>query len=400
VAGGRSPVIEPKLDELIQAGVTSGNLRAFRDGKAAVLETDASVICVGTPSNGNGSLNLTFLEQVCREIGSALKDKPSYHVVVVRSTMLPGTVQEKLIVQLEKFSGKRAGSDFGVALNPEFLREGCAIDDYYRPSYIIIGELDARSGDTVQAMYTCIDAPVIRTSIRTAEMLKYVSNSFHAVKVVFANEIGTLCKAHGIDGQEVMDLFCQDRRLNISPAYLKPGFAFGGSCLPKDLRALLYRAKERDLDCPLLSATWQSNRRHIEQATEMVEKSGKKKVGVLGLSFKAGTDDLRESPIVPMVEMLVGRGYHVSVYDEKVELSRLIGANKSYIESVIPHIALLMRRTIEEVVDQSEVVVLANNSVTFDEVPKLIREDQLLVDLVGMAKCEETRRGAYEGICW
>ena len=231
-------------------------------------------------------------------------------------------------------------------------------------------------------------------------MVKYVSNTFHAVKVVFANEIGSLCKAHGIDGQEVMDLFCQDRRLNISPAYLRPGFAFGGSCLPKDLRALLYRAKERDLECPLLSATWQSNRQHIEQAIEMVEKTGKKNVGVLGLSFKAGTDDLRESPIVPMVEMLVGRGYHLAVYDEKVELSKLVGANKSYIESVIPHIALLMRPSVAEVVDQSDVVVLANGSSAFSEVPQLIREDQVLVDLVGIAKGDKSQRGEYEGICW
>ena len=201
------------------------------------MESDASVICVGTPSNGNGSLHLTFVEQVCREIGAALKNKKGYHVVVVRSTMLPGTVQDKLIVLLEEFSGKRAGSQFGVALNPEFLREGSAIDDYYRPSYIVIGQLDARSGDTVQEMFSRVDAPVVRTDIRTAEMVKYVSNTFHAVKVVFANEIGTLCKSHGIDGQQVMDLFCQDRRLNISPAYLRPGFAFGGSCLPKDLRA-------------------------------------------------------------------------------------------------------------------------------------------------------------------
>jgi GDP-mannose 6-dehydrogenase len=400
VAGGRSPVIEPRLEELIQAGVKSGDLRAIRDGAQAVRESDASVICVGTPSNGNGSLNLMFVEQVCREIGAALADKKSYHVVIVRSTMLPSTVQEKLIPILEANSGKRAGQDFGVALNPEFLREGSAIDDYYRPSFIVIGELDSRSGDAVQEMYARIDAPVIRTDIRTAEMVKYVSNTFHAVKVVFANEIGTLCKAHGIDGQQVMDLFCQDRRLNISPAYLRPGFAFGGSCLPKDLRALLYRAKERDLECPLLSATWQSNRRHIEQAIEMVESTGKKRVGVLGLSFKAGTDDVRESPIVPLVEMLVGRGYQVAVYDEKVELSRLIGANKSYLESVIPHIALLMRSSIADVVEQSDVVVLANGSSVFQEVPALLREDQVLVDLVGMAKDEPTRRGVYEGICW
>ena len=245
MAGGRSPVIEPKLNELMLAGVRSGNLRAIGDGNAAVVHSDVSVVCVGTPSNGNGSLHLTYVEQVCREIGTALRQKKRYHIVVVRSTMLPGTVQDRLIPLLEESSGKRAGPDFGVALNPEFLRKGSAIDDYYRPSYIVIGQLDPRSGDAVQEMYSRIDAPVTRTDIRTAEMVKYVSNTFHAVKVVFANEIGTFCKAHGIDGQQVMELFCQDRRLNISPAYLRPGFAFGGSCLPKDLRSVVPSERAR-----------------------------------------------------------------------------------------------------------------------------------------------------------
>jgi GDP-mannose 6-dehydrogenase len=285
-------------------------------------------------------------------------------------------------------------------MNPEFLREGSAIDDYYRPSQIVIGELDRHCGDIVQQLYKAVEAPVVHTSIETAEMVKYVNNAFHALKVVFANEIGNLCKLLGTDGQQVMEIFFQDRRLNISPAYLKPGFAFGGSCLPKDLRALLYKARERDLDCPLLGAVLPSNQRQIEHAVEMVENKARKKVGILGLSFKAGTDDVRESPIVPLVETLVGRGYQVSIYDEKVEPDRLLGANKSFLERELPHIASLMSSSIDEVVAQSEVVVVANNTAAFRQVLQLIREDQVLIDLVGIVRHDGDIRGEYEGICW
>ena len=285
-------------------------------------------------------------------------------------------------------------------MNPEFLREGSALQDYYHPSQIVIGEFDQRSGDVVTQLYQAVDAPIVRTNIRTAEMVKYVNNAFHALKVVFANEIGNLCKALGIDGQEVMEIFCQDRRLNLSPAYLKPGFAFGGSCLPKDLRALLYRAKERDVESPLLSAVLQSNYRQIQRGIELVENTGRKKVGVLGLSFKADTDDVRESPVVPLVETLVGRGYQVSVYDENVDLLRLMGANKAFLERELPHIASLMRPTIDEVVAKAEVVVVANGSAAFRRVPQLIREDQVLIDLSGIARSNSEIRGMYEGVCW
>jgi len=314
--------------------------------------------------------------------------------------MLPGTVQERLIPLLEKHSGKRAGINFGVCMNPEFLREGSAIEDYYHPSHIIIGELDRRSGDTVQQLYATVEAPVVRTTIQTAEMVKYVNNAFHALKVGFANEIGNLCKVHGIDGREVMEIFCQDRRLNISPTYLKPGFAFGGSCLPKDLRALLHRAKERDLDCPLLSAVLHSNQKQIQRGIELVESTGCKKVGVLGLSFKAGTDDVRESPIVPLVETLVGRGYQVSIYDENVEPDRLIGTNKSFLERELPHIASLMRASVNEVLARAEVVVVANASAAFCRIPQLMREDQVLIDLAGSARGNGDIRGVYVGLCW
>jgi GDP-mannose 6-dehydrogenase len=383
---GRSPVIEKGLDKLMSDVVRSGKMRATLDSQAAVLQSDLSLICVGTPSNGNGSLSLQYLDRVCTEIGTALTGKKEYHVIVVRSTVLPGTVEGRLVPLIEQHSGRRAGTDFGVCMNPEFLREGSAIEDYDHPSHIVIGELDARSGDAVQHMYEAIKAPVVHTTIETAEMLKYVNNAFHAVKVAFANEVGNLCAAHGIDGYEVMDLFCRDRRLNISTSYLMPGFAFGGSCLPKDVRALVYRAKERDVDCPLLSSILPSNQRQIRRGIELVEETRRRKVGILGLTFKAGTDDIRESPVVHLVEALVGKGFQISIYDEKIELSRLTGTNKSFLERELPHIATLMRPSLEEVVKQSEVVVIGNGSTAFCGVRDLMREDQTLIDLVGITR--------------
>ncbi len=400
IAAGKSPIIEPGLDDLMRDVVRTGQLRASLDARRAVRESDISLICVGTPSNPNGSLNTRYVESVCQEIGLAINHKREYHTVVVRSTVLPGTVNEKIVPILEEFSGRRAGDEFGVAMNPEFLREGSAIADYYDPSFVVIGEYNSRSGDAVEEMYASISAQMIRTSIKTAEMMKYANNSFHALKISFANEIGNVCKAHGIDGRDVMDIVCQDSRLNISPVYLKPGFAFGGSCLPKDLRALMYRSKERDIDTPLLSSIMVSNQRQIERGIEMVEQTGHKSVGILGLSFKAGTDDIRESSIVPLIETLVGRGYKVSVYDETVELPRLIGANRSYIEDVLPHIASLMRSSIDEVVAESDVVVVANGGKSFRDVADKIRPDQTLIDLVGAAKVNGNLRGEYEGICW
>lgn len=400
VNSGRSPIVEPGLDELLAGVVKSGRLQVGLDSQAAVINSDISLICVGTPSNGNGSLNLQYVEKVCKEIGTALSTKQGYHVVVVRSTVLPGTVEEKLIPLLENYSGRQAGIDFGVCMNPEFLREGSAIKDYYHPSYIVIGQLTQQSGDAVQELYNTLDAPVIRTSIEIAETVKYVSNAFHALKVTFANEIGNLCKAHGIDGQQVMEIFGQDRQLNISTAYLKPGFAFGGSCLPKDIRALLYRAKERDLELPILSNVLLSNQRQTERGIALIENTGRKKVGVLGLSFKAGTDDVRESPTVTLVETLVGRGYQVRIFDDKLELSKLIGANKSFLEQELPHIASLMCASIHELVETSDVLVVANGSEAFGDVPKLMREDQILIDLVGIAKANGKIYGIYEGICW
>lgn len=399
VAGGRSPLIEPGLDELVGEMVRGGRLRATSDSRLAVHESELSLICVGTPSNGNGSLDMHFVENVCRHIGVALATHDSYHVVVVRSTVLPGTVQDILVPILERESGRVAGEDFGVCMNPEFLREGTALQDYYAPSHVIIGELDRQSGDRVASLYSGVDAAVRRTSIPIAELLKYVNNAFHAVKVVFANEVGAMCKAHGIDGQALMDLFCQDSRLNISCAYLKPGFAFGGSCLPKDLRALLYRAKDRDVDCPMLSAALRSNQQQIERAVRMVESTGRKKIGILGLAFKASTDDVRESPVVTLVETLVGRGYQVCVFDDTVDPKRLVGANRLFLERELPHIASLMRPSIDHVVSEAEVVVVANSSSAFRNVGNAIREDQMLIDLAGTAR-NGHRAERYDGINW
>lgn len=400
MGAGQSPVVEPGLDRLVKTAVESGRLRVTGDSRLGVHDTDVSLIAVGTPSNGNGSLQLDFVESVCEQIGLALSEKQGYHVVVMRSTVLPGSVEERMRPILEEHSGKAAGSDFGLCMNPEFLREGSAIEDFYHPSQVVIGELDRKSGDTVEAVYSSVSAPMVRTSIRVAEMLKYANNTFHAVKVAFANEIGNLCKAHGIDGQEVMEVFCRDRQLNISSTYLKPGFAFGGSCLPKDTRALLYRGKQRDLELPLLNSVLSSNERQIRRGIELVENTGRKKIGVLGLTFKSGTDDVRESPVVPLIETLVGRGYQVSVYDEHAELSRLIGANKCFLEREIPHIASLMRSSIDELVSESEVVIVTNGNSNFRKVPELLTDQQVLIDLVGIARCNGNTRGHYEGICW
>jgi GDP-mannose 6-dehydrogenase len=397
---GRSPVMEPGLDELVGLVVKSRSLLTSPDSQMAVQDSEISMICVGTPSNDNGSLKLQHVENVCRQIGTALASKQDYHVVVVRSTVLPGTVEERLIPILEKYSGLRAGKEFGICMNPEFLREGNAIHDFYHPSLVIIGEIDSRSGDIVQELYKSVEASCIRTSIRIAEMVKYTSNAFHALKVVFANEIGNLCKDQGIDGQDVMNIFCQDRQLNISNAYLKPGFAFGGSCLPKDLRALIYRAKELDLECSLLNAVLPSNQKHVELCIRLIENTGYKKIGILGLSFKADTDDIRESPAITLVETLLGRGYHVRIFDENIQLSKLVGANKTYLENELPHIASHLCSSIEELVSQAEAIVITNSTDDFRHIPQLMNDQQTLIDLVGIAKSNENMLSVYEGICW
>src|SRR6266498_108399 len=396
---GDSPIVEAGMSELTREMVGTGWLRATSDTATAIENSELSLVCVGTPSNANGSLDLTYIRRVCEEIGSTLRSKDARHVIVIRSTMLPGTIEGVVVPTLEQHSGKQVGKDFGVCINPEFLREGTSLKDFYAPPFTLIGADDEESSGTLRKLYSGIDAPVFATSVKTAEMVKYVCNCFHALKVTFANEIGNICKGLGIDSHEVMDLFCRDTKLNISPYYFKPGFAFGGSCLPKDLRAMNFKAKELDVEVPVLSAILPSNRLQVERAVQMVLKTGKKRVGVLGFSFKAGTDDLRESPIVVLIETLIGKGLHLAIYDRDVSLARLFGANKEYIEREIPHISQLMRSSIKEVVNDSEVLVIGNKADEFQGLKAQLKQGQVVLDLVRLF-ARNPNDGSYQGICW
>jgi GDP-mannose 6-dehydrogenase len=398
--GGRSPIVEPGLDDLIRSGVEAGCLRATTDTNDAIAATDLSLLCVGTPSRRNGSLDLSYLERVCEQIGDALCTKPSYHVVVVRSTVLPGTTHDVVVPALERRSGKRFGEGFGVSVNPEFLREGTALADFRKPPLTLVGHNHAADATGTTALYRNVDAPIVTTSIQVAEMMKYTSNTWHALKVCFANEVGNLCKSLGVDSHEVMNIFCQDDKLNLSSYYLKPGFAFGGSCLPKDVRALQYRAKEVDVRMPVVESILGSNRLQIEHAIDLVVQSGRKRVGLLGFSFKAGTDDLRESPIVILAEALLGKGYQLKIYDWNVSLARLVGANKEYIEHQIPHLSSLLCDTVDQVLDASDVIVVGNASSEFSDAVMRCRPDQLVLDLVRLPIDRSAITARYEGICW
>jgi GDP-mannose 6-dehydrogenase len=400
INAGKSPIVEPGLDDLLAQNVAEGRLRATTDTTDAIRSTDVSLICVGTPSRRNGSLDLTHLERVSEQIGAALRDQPSYHVVVVRSTVLPGTTHEVVIPALERESGKTYGVGFGVSVNPEFLREGTALKDFRKPPLTLVGHNHASDAGGTIALYQAIDAPLMTTSIQVAEMMKYTSNTWHAVKVCFANEIGNLCKKLGIDSHEVMDIFCRDEKLNLSPTYLKPGFAFGGSCLPKDVRALQYRAKEVDVDLPMISQILPSNRMQIQHGLDQVLETGKKQIGLLGFSFKAGTDDLRESPIVILAEALLGKGLSLRIYDRNVSLAKLVGANKDYIEKQIPHLSSLLCRTIDEVIASSEVIVVGNPSPEFVEALTHTRPNQIVIDLVRLPIDGSLVPAEYRGICW
>jgi len=399
INSGQSPIIETTIGEIITSAVRSGSLRATEDVGEAMRETDLSFVCVGTPSQNNGNLDLHFVRRVCEQIGRALEQKAERHVVVIRSTILPGTMHTLVIPTLEEFSGKKAGVDFGVCHNPEFLREGSAVEDFYHPPKTVIGELDAASGNMLVKLYEKIEAPLIRTDLATAEMVKYVDNSWHALKIGFANEVGNLCKSLDIDAHAVMSIFCQDRKLNISPAYLLPGFAFGGSCLPKDLRALAYKAKMHDLQLPILTSILPSNDIQVGRGLQLVQEKGHKRVGVLGFSFKAGTDDLRESPMVEVIERLLGKGYDLRVYDRNVKIASLVGANRDFILNRIPHISRLMVDSIDQILEHAETVVIGNRDPDFRSVPERMRANQVLVDFVRIDG-RRSNNGNYDGICW
>ena len=400
INAGKTPVIEKDIGEIMQQAVAAGLLSATQDVRQAVFDSDISLICVGTPSQANGSLDLKYVRKVCEEIGAALREKDAFHVVVARSTMLPGSMRSIVIPVLEEFSGKRAGVDFGVCNNPEFLRESTSVYDYYHPPKTVIGETDSSAGDMLASLYAHLDAPLIRTSVETAEMVKYTDNVWHALKVGFSNEIGNICKAVGIDGHEVMDIFCKDTKLNLSSYYMKPGFAFGGSCLPKDVRALTYKARAADVDVPILNAIMPSNQRQIEKGLAMITGKGNRKVGILGFSFKAGTDDLRESPLVEVIERLIGKGYDIRLYDRNVKIASLVGANKDYILNHIPHISKLMVDSIEEVLAHADTIVIGNSAEEFREIPARIAPGKFIVDLVRITEQRSSVEHGYDGICW
>jgi GDP-mannose 6-dehydrogenase len=399
INSGKSPIIEADIDEIISEAVKMGRLRATDDSVQAIKDTELSLVCVGTPSQINGNLDLTHVRHVCEQVGQALKDKPARHTVVIRSTILPGTMRRMVIPVLEENSRKKAGTNFGVCNNPEFLREGSAVTDFSFPSKTVIGEVDRASGDSVAALYARLDAPLIRTEIETAEMIKYIDNSWHALKIGFANEIGNLCKTFSVDAHRAMEIFCMDKKLNISPAYLTPGFAFGGSCLPKDLRALAYSAKLHDLELPILNSILPSNELQIVRGLGLIMEKGRRRVGILGFSFKAGTDDLRESPMIEIIERLTGKGYDVRIYDKNVHVAKLVGANRDFILNRIPHISRLMVDSIDAVLQHAETIVIGNKAREFESVPQRLHTGQYLVDFVRILK-EGSIDGRYSGICW
>jgi len=398
---GQSPIVEPQIKELIAECHEACRLHATTDSAAAVRETDISFLCVGTPSLKSGKLDLGHIEPVCREIAETLKKKNTFHLVVLRSTVLPGTAESIVIPTLEQFSGKRLGKDFGVCVNPEFMREGTAVADFMEPSMTIIGAALPEHAAVLRELYEWVPGRIFETSFRSAEMVKYTCNAWHAIKVAFANEMGTLAKELGVDAESVVDIFTADTKLNISASYLKPGFAFGGSCLPKDVRALNYRAKELDLKLPLFESIMPSNEEHLRRAIDAVLQTGKKKIALLGLSFKAATDDLRESPQVQLVKHLLGEGREVKIWDDNVSLGRLIGSNREYIERAIPHIGSLLCNELGEILQQAEVVVIGTRGVSRETLQKHLRPEHMVVDLVNLEKSRRPATSAdYEGICW
>lgn len=396
---GICPIVEKDVPEMLKDAKEKGLISATVNAEEAIGKTELSIICVGTPSESNGNLDIRFISNVCEEAGKSIRDKADPHIFVFRSTMLPGTIRKTVIPILEKFSGKKQNEGFSVVFNPEFLRESTAVFDFYNPPKTVVGSDSEEIADKVISLYEGLPGPMIKTKIEVAEMVKYVDNNFHAVKITFANEIGHICRNIGLDSHEVMDIFMQDTKLNISTYYLKPGFAFGGSCLPKDLRAINYLAKNLDLDLPLLNSLLPSNRNQIQSAIKRIISRGKNKIGIAGFSFKEGTDDLRESPIIDIIETLIGKGYDLKLYDRNVYVSKLVGANKDYIENHIPHISALMVNSLDELLEDRELIIIGNKDPEFTRIINEARDDQMIFDLVRMGD-NLNDRGNYEGICW
>jgi len=400
IRAGNTPVVEEGMVALMKSVIGSGRVSVTTDVVQAVSSTELSIVCVGTPSAANGSQDQSATIRLTRSLGAAIRDKDAPHFIVFRSTLVPGTVEDVLRPILEEASGKREGVDFHICFQPEFLREGSSIKDYDKPPFTVVGANAEPPVQKLKDLFGHLPCEFHRTSIRAAETLKYCCNNFHALKIVFANETARLCESMGVNAFEVMELLCNDRQLNISPAYLRPGFAFGGSCLPKDLRATLHFAKARDVDLPMHASIMPSNRAHIDRAIAKVMETGQRRVGMLGLSFKTGTDDLRESPLVMLAEHFIGKGMSLLVYDPEVHLSNLLGANRRFIETHLPHIGTLLRREIDDVIDQSDVLVvgLAGASIA-QALAQKVKPGQTVIDLVGL-RDRSTIRGNYVGLCW
>lgn len=400
INAGKSTVIEAELSAIIAEAVECGRLRATNNADEAVENSELSFVCVGTPGQINGNLDLTHVRHVCEQIGRALRTKRQRHTVVIRSTVLPGTMRTVVIPVLEEYSDKKAGTDFGVCNNPEFLREGSAVNDFKFPCKTVMGELDSASGEPLAALYTKSSMHVVRTDLETAEMIKYIDNSWHALKIGFANEIGNLCKSFSVDAHKAMEIFLMDKKLNISPAYLLPGFAFGGSCLPKDLRALSYAAKLHDVEMPILNSVLPSNDLQVIRGLRLILEKGHKRVGILGFSFKPGTDDLRESPMIEIIERLAGKGHDIRIYDKNVQMASLVGANRDFILNRIPHISRLMVSSVDEVLQHAQTIVIGHKDKEFECVLHQLHPGQCVVDFVRISKHGVNLNGAYNGICW
>jgi GDP-mannose 6-dehydrogenase len=400
IAAGKTPVVEEGMVELMQQVAASGGFGVTTDAAQALQDSELSLVCVGTPSAANGSQDQGAILRLAEVMGQALARKSTPHVVVFRSTLVPGTVEDILRPIIERASGKRDGVDFHLCFQPEFLREGSSIRDYDKPPFTVVGANHPYPAQQLRALFGHLPCKFIETSVRSAEMMKYCCNNFHALKITFANETARLCSALGVDAFEVMDLVCQDTQLNISRAYLKPGFAFGGSCLPKDLRATAHLAKRHDVQIPMLGSILASNQAHLALAFDKIMASGKRRVGFLGLSFKPGTDDLRESPLVTLAEQLIGKGLQLAIYDPEVHLSQLLGANRRFIEQHLPHIGQLVRSDVAAVIAESEVLVVALQSPeVVDALERLVRPQQTVLDLVGLPERVGTAAGV-EGLCW
>ena len=400
INAGSAPVVEEGLADLMAEAHSAGRISATDNAIEAVRNSDISLISVATPTRADGTQELGILDSVVASIGEGIKQKSGAHAVVVRSTVMPRTTEDRVAPNLERASGRRLGEGVSLSFNPEFLREGAAIKDFFHPPFIVVGGVGERGCPHATALYSEVKAPVFATTASIAESLKYACNAFHALKITFANEIGAILKAMDIDGREAMRLFCEDRDLNLSPAYLRPGFAFGGSCLPKELRAIVGIARTKNVDLPMLANVLASNERHIDRAFQMIQRRGRHKVALFGLAFKPGTDDLRESPLVTLAERLIGKGYELAVFDRSVDLARLTGTNLDYIRREIPHLDKLVTNSVEETLKGAGTIVIGH--APSDAIPEIVKaaRGRSVIDLQGIKQLQEHTDTDYEGICW